>query len=96
MLNRLHEVYHHGKKTIGNMWNHAKKLSQIDHAMGIGKRIFSVLQPAIQDMGGSSFNQSVMRGIQGYEQGREKVMGHHNKVQATLSQLRRAAPEIDL
>ena len=97
MLNRLHEVYHHGKKTIGNMWNHATKFAgQIDHAMGIGKRIFSVLQPAIQDMGGGNFNQSVMRGIQGYEHGREQVMGHHNKVQATLSQLRRAAPEIDL
>ena len=73
MLNRLHEVYHHGKKTIGNMWNHATKFAgQIDHAMGIGKRIFSVLQPAIQDMGGSDFNQTVMRSIQGYEQGREK------------------------
>ena len=94
MLNRrFQEAWHHGKKTIGNMWNHATKF---DHAMGIGKCIFSVLQPAIADMSGSSFNQSVMRGIQGYEQGREKVMGHHNKVQATLSQLRRAAPEIDL
>ena len=72
MLNRLHEVYHHGKKTIGNMWNHATKFAgQIDHAMGIGKRIFSVLQPAIADMGGSSFNQSVMRGFSGYEQGIE-------------------------
>ena len=87
MLNRLHEVYHHGKKTIGNMWNHATKFAgQIDHAMGIGKRIFSVLQPAIQDMGGGNFNQSVMRGIQGYEQGREQVLGANNKVLAQLSQ----------
>ena len=94
MLNRLHEVYHHGKKTIGNMWNHATKF--VEFAGQIGKRIFSVLQPAIQDMGGSGFNRAVMQGISGYEQGRNEIMGHHNKVQAQLSHLRRAAPELDL
>ena len=79
------------------MWNHAVKFAgQVDHAMGVGKRIFSALQPAIQDAGGGGFNRAVMQGIGGYEQGRNQIMGHHNQVQATLSRLKRVAPELEL
>ena len=79
------------------MWNHAVKFaSQLDTAMGVGKRIYGALQPAIQDMGGGDINRAVMGGIGRYEQGRNEVMGQHNQVQAHLSRLRRAAPELDL
>ena len=95
---QFQEAWHHGKQTVGNMWNHAVKFAgQIDSAMGVGKRVFGALQPAIQDIqGGSGFNRMAMQGIQGYESGRNEVMGHHNKVQATLSRLRTHAPEIGL
>ena len=93
----LQDMYHHGKRAIGNAFNHAVKFAgQIDHAMGLGKRIFSALSPAIQDMGGSQVNRAVMQGIQGYESGRNEIMGQHNQVQAHLSRLRRAAPELDI
>jgi len=93
----LHDAWHHGKRTVGHMWNHAVKWAgQIDHAMDVSKRIFGALQPAIQDMGGHDINRAVMGGIGRYEQGRNEIMGHHNKVQATLSHLRRSAPELDL
>ena len=93
----LQDTFHKGKRLLGHAFNHAVKWAgQIDHAMGLGKRVFGALQPAIQDMGGSGFNRAVMQGISGYEQGRNEVMGHHNKVQAQLSHLRRAAPELDL
>ena len=79
------------------MWNHAVKWAgQIDHAMDVSKRIFGALQPAIQDMGGGDISRAVMGGIGRYEQGRNEIMGHHNQVQAHLSRLRRAAPELDL
>ena len=79
------------------MWNHAVKWAgQIDHAMNIGKRVFGALHPAIQDMGGSQFSGAVMQGIGHYERGRDQVVGHHNNVQAQLSRLRRAVPEIYL
>ena len=79
------------------MWNHAVKFAgQLDHAMGMEKRIYGALQPAIQDMGGHDINRAVMGGIGRYEQGRNEVMGQHNQVQAHLSRLRRAAPELDL
>ena len=91
------DAWHHGKRAIGNAFNHAIKWAgQIDHAMGLGKRVFSALQPAIQDMGGSNVNRAVMQGISGYEQGRNEIMGQHNQVQAHLSRLRRAALELDL
>ena len=93
----LQDAWHHGKRAIGNAFNHAVKWAgQIDHFMGVGKRVYRALQPAIQDMGGSHVNRAVMQGIQGYEQGRNEILGHHNKVQAQLSHLRRAAPELDL
>ena len=93
----LQDAWHHGKRAIGNAFNHAVKWAgQIDHAMGLGKRVFGALQPAIQDMGGSHVNRAVMQGIQGYEQGRNEVIGHNNQVQAHLSRMRRAAPELDL
>ena len=93
----LHDAWHHGKRTVGHMWNHAVKWAgQIDHAMDVSKRIFGALQPAIQDIGGGRVNNAIMSGIGQYEQGRNEIMGHHNKVQATLSHLRKAAPELDL
>ena len=64
--------------------------------MGVGKRIYGALQPAIQDMGEGEINRAVMAGIGRYEQGRNEIMGQHNQVQAHLSRLRRAAPELDL
>ena len=93
----LQDAWHHGKRAVGNASNHAKKWAgQIDHAIGVGKRIFSAIQPAIQDMGGAQLNRSIMQGISGYEQGRHEIRGQHTQVQAHLSRLRRAAPELDL
>ena len=96
-MRQLHDAWQHGKRTIGHLWNHAVKFAgQLDHAMGVGKRIYGALQPAIQNMGGGNENRAVMGGIGRYEQGRNDIMGQHNQVQAHLSRLRRAAPELDL
>ena len=93
----LHEAFHHGKRTIGNIFNSAVKWAgQIDQAFNVGKRVYGALQPAIQDMGGSDMNRAIMGGIGRYEQGRNEVLGYNNKVQAQLSRLRRAVPEISI
>ena len=94
---QLHETFQHGKRTIGNMFNHAVKWAgQIDQAFNVGKRIYGALQPAIQDLGGTDVNRAIMGGIGRYEQGRDEAIGYNNKVQAQLSRLRKAVPEIDL
>ena len=96
-MRQLRDAFHHGKRTIGHMWNHAVKFAgQLDSAFNVGKRIAGALQPAIQDLGGASVNRAIMGGIGRYEQGRNEVLGFNNKVEAQLSRLRRAAPEIDL
>ena len=64
--------------------------------MGVGKRLFGALHPAIEDMGASQLSGAIMQGIRHYEQGRDQVIGHRNNVQAQLSRIRRAVPEIDL
>ena len=94
---QLREAFHHCKRTIGNMFDHAVKwAAQIDQAFNVGKRIYGALQPAIQDLGGADVNRGIMGGIGRYEQGRNEIMGYNNKVQAQLSRLRKAVPEIDL
>ena len=93
----LHDAWHHGKRAIGNAFNHAVKWAgQIDHAMGVGKRVFGALHPMIEDFGGAGVNRNIVQAMGHYERGRDEVVGHHNKVQAQLSHLRRAVPEIGL
>ena len=93
---QLQEAYHQGKRTVGNIWNHAVKWAgQIDHGFGVAKRLYGALQPAIQDLGGSQVNQSIMRGIGAYEQGRNQALSGYNQVQAMQSRIKKAVPEIN-
>ena len=97
MWNRFQEHFQQGKRTIGHMWNHAVKFAgQLDHAMGVGKRVYGALQPALQDLGASQASGAVMRGFKAYDQGRAEAMGIHNNVATHLNRLRKAAPELDL
>ena len=90
----LQEAYHQGKRTVGNIWNHAVKFAgQLDHGFGVAKRLYGALQPAIQDFG--QLNQGIMRGIGAYEQGRNRVLSGYNQVQAMQSRIKKAVPEID-
>ena len=93
----LNDVWHHGKRTVGHIWNTATKWAgHIDHAMGVGKRVFGALHPMIEDLGGSNVNRAVMQGFGKFDHARYDVLGLHNNVEAQLHRLRRAAPEIDI
>ena len=98
MWNRsLQDAFHQGKRTVGNMWNHAVKFAgQLDHAMGVGRRAFGALQEPLNALGGERVNRAVMQGFKAYDQGRADTMGLHNNVSAHLNRLRKAIPEIDL
>ncbi len=94
---QLQDAWHHGKRTIGQMWNHAVKWAgQLDNAMNVGKRVCGALHPTIEDMGGSHVNRAVMQGFGRFDQAKHDVLGMHNNVEAQLHRLRRAAPEIGL
>ena len=97
MWSRFQEHFQQGKRTIGHMWSHAVKFaSQLDHAVGVGRRVYGALQPALQDMGASQVSGAVMQGFKAYDKGRADTMGLHNNVQSHLNRLRKAAPELDL
>ena len=97
MWNRFQEHFQQGKRTIGHMWNHAVKFAgQLDHAMGVGKRVYGALQPALTDLGASQASGAVMQGFKAYDRGRAEAMGLHNSVTSHLNRLRKAAPELDL
>ena len=97
MWNRFQEHLQQGKRTIGHLYNHAVKFAgQLDHAVGVGRRVYGALQPALQDMGASQVSGAVMQGFKAYDKGRADTMGLHNNVQSHLNRLRKAAPELDL
>ena len=48
------------------------------------------------DLGGSSLHSGIMKGVGAYEQGRDRVMGGYNKVEALQSRIRKAVPEIEM
>ena len=97
MWSRFQEHFQQGKRTIGHMWSHAVKFaSQLDHAVGVGRRVYGALQPALQDLGASQASGAVMQGFKAYDRGRADAMGLHNNVSAHLARLRKAAPELDL
>jgi hypothetical protein len=93
----LQDAWHQGKRTVGHMWNQAVKIAgDVDRAFTVGKRVFGALHPMLEDFGGSQVSRAVMQGVGHYEKGRNQILGYHNNVEATLSRLRRAAPELRL
>ena len=98
MWNRFQDAFHQGKRTIGHMWNHAVKFAgQLDHAVGVGRRVYGALQPALQDLGiNSQVSGALMHGFKAYDRGKADTMGLHNNVSTHLNRLRKAAPELDL
>ena len=93
----LANAFHQGKKTIGNMFHHTVRIAgKINHGFEVGKRLLGALDPLLQDIGAGHVSRAAVQGIGKFEQGRDRVMGHHNQVQAHLSRLRKNVPELEL
>ena len=91
------DAFKTGKRTIGNMWNHAVKFAgDLDHGMKVGKRLFGALDPLLQDMGAGQTSRAIVQGFGQYERGRDGAIGMNNEVHAQLSRLRRSVPELEL
>ena len=94
---QLANAWRQGKRTIGHMYSHALKFAgDLDRGFSVGKRVLASLDPLLQDIGAGEVSRVAVRGIQGYEQGREQASGMHNAVQANLTRLRRNVPELGL
>ena len=93
----VQDTFRQGKRTIGQMYHHATQFSrQVDHGMRVGKRLFAALHPLINDLGGGRASRAIVDSFGAFERGRDQVIGMDNKVQAQLSRLRTAVPELGL
>jgi len=91
--NNLHQAFHHGKKTLGDLYNGAMKYAgQLDHAFNVGKRLYGAIHPLL----GSGANKAIMSGIQQIDEGRHAVVSHHNNIENHLNRIRKTVPEIGL
>ena len=91
------QAFHHGKRTVGNMWNHAVKIAgSIDKGFGVAKRLYGALHPMIEDLGGSNVNRALMQGISKFDEAKAGTMSGYNMVESQMNRIKRAVPEIGL
>ena len=93
----LQDAWTTGKRVVRDSWSHAVRMAgDIDHGVRFTKRLFGALHPLLEDLGGAHVGRGVVQAFGHYERGRDQVLGHHNQVQAHLSRIRKAVPEISL
>ena len=69
--NNLHQAFHHGKKTLGDLYNGAIKYAgQLDHAFNVGKRLYGAIHPLL----GAKANNAIMSGIKQIDEGLHDVL----------------------
>ena len=70
-LNRHHlnTIYNNTKKHLGNVYHHTKKnfLGHIDHCINVGRTIFSVIQPYLEQYGQDNLNEHAMKALTQYD-----------------------------
>ena len=69
-LNKHHfqSLYNNTKRHIGTAYTHAKNiLGNIDQGINIGKTIFSVIHPYLENMGQSHINKNTMKALSYYD-----------------------------
>ena len=89
-LNKHHfnSLYNNTKRHIGTAYTHAKNiLGNIDHGINIGKTVFSVLQPYIEQLGQNNINKNVMKGLTYYDDIKKRVVDTHDKVENSLNDI---------
>ena len=94
---KLQQAYSTGKRWVQTGWTSAVKFAgHFDRHVGIAKRLFGALSPAIEDLGGGAVNRGIVGAFRDYDDGRAEAIRGYNNVQTQLSRVRRAVPEIDL
>jgi len=82
-------------------YGHARRFAtKVDQGVDFTKRLFSVLAPVIDSLGGGNLNRKAIQGLGAYEKAKAAVVDADEKGKQELSQfvghLRSAVPEIGL
>ena len=101
MLIRLADVknrFAHVKNSVRQGYHNAKVIGRhIDDAIGIGRKVYRTIEPMLnQSAAGGVAVKHIRRGIEGYEDLRDQVLGAHTQAQNLHSQLKSNVPELGL
>ena len=93
----LRDLFSRVKSHMNAGYNHTKNfLGKVDHAVKVGKQIYSALEPVINHYasgyGARAINNHVMKGLSGYESLRNKVIDHHEDAMNRYGNVKRALP----
>ena len=89
-LSRHHfnSLYNNTKKHIGTVYTHAKNiLGNIDHGINIGRTVFSVLHPYIEQLGQNHINKNTMKALTYYDDIKKRVIDTHDKAENTYNDI---------
>jgi len=87
--NKLYQQFKHYKKqgkraiaTIGKHYQTTKDvLNRIDRGMNTAKSVYEDVKPTIQQLGGDKPISHINKGIQSYDQMRNRVVDGHNQAE---------------
>ena len=89
-LNRHHlnTIYNDTKKHLGNVYHHTKIcLGHIDNGINVGRTIFSVIQPYLEEYGQNNLNKHAMKALTQYYDIKKRVVDTHDKVETGLNDI---------
>ena len=91
--NAIHQV----KRHIGHAYATGRKWANVvDGYAGIAGRLLGALSPALQKYGAGHAVEQGIKGLQSYDQIKQKAMGVHDEAQSIHGNIRRAVPELGL
>ena len=101
MLIRLADVqnrFAHVRNHVRQGYHNAKVIGRhIDDAVGIGRKIYKTIEPMLtQSVSGGVAVKHIRRGLEGYEELRDQVLGAHTQAQNLHSKLKSNVPELGL
>ena len=80
--------YNNTKKHLGNVYHHTKNiLGHIDNGINVGKTIFSVIQPYLEELGQNNINKHAMKALTHYDDLKKKVVDTHDRAENTYNDI---------
>ena len=89
-LNKHHfnNFYNNTKRHLGNVYHHTKNiLGHIDNGVNLGRTIFSVLQPYIEQAGQHHINKHAMKALTHYDDIKKRVVDTHDQAENTYNDI---------
>lgn len=85
----------HVKSWFVHGYNQAHKFAQgLDKHVNTARRVYGVLSPLLDQIGGGALNTQAMKSLSLYDDARRQVIDADTRVQDVRRNLQRAAPEL--